>query len=74
MNKFIELREAFYEEDNPYIFSLLFLDYYIKTSKTINLNEDIVLEEIRNINRMYLKESLDKDQIYNLLESYIKFF
>lgn len=69
MNKFIELREAFYEEDNPYIFSLLFLDYYIKTSKTINLNEDIVLEEIRNINRMYLKESLDKDQIYNLLES-----
>ena len=69
MNKFIELRESFYEEDNPYIFSLLFLDYYIKTNKTISLNEDILVGKIGNINRMSLKEALDENRICQLLEA-----
>ncbi|MDE4084523.1 glycosyltransferase [Planococcus maritimus] len=63
MNEFIEFRNRVYDQGSNYSYPLQFLDEYIHNSKAINSDETKVIEQIRTIRQLELKQQLSESEI-----------
>lgn len=65
MNEFIELRKSIADYKNPYVFPLLLLDKYLENSKTIGLDEAMLIKRIKRIQTIDLN-TISINHIYEL--------
>lgn len=68
MNEFIRFRKLIYDNDNLNVFSLLFLENYIRENKDIDSCDKLLIEKIQNIKDKKLEDAFVEDDLYNLLE------